>query len=542
MNDGTAMAVARQRQLDWLLDEVLAGGGARARPVATSPRWRWCAAAAALVAVAALAFGLARDGEPDSGATPQKDAPWTECHGPAGLDAVPGDTTSLRGFDFDDAACARLARLTKLERLDLSGMDVDARGVARSLPITDAGVRHLGALTGLRWLSLGQCEHVQGGSLAVLEALPRLEHLDLHSTRVDSAAVERLARLPNLRWLSLSYCRRFHGRSLAAVASLPGLTHLELRGCTTLAAADVLPLAKARSLRSLDLRDCQGRYRGQTGGFDEPGAVAPDAEPREDGVGITDAVVEALACLPLETLLLGGCDSLTAAIGSSLAKMTTLRTLDLSELSHVEDRLLTDLPAGLTSLSLRDTPSVQPSHLPPLPNLRTLDVTGASVSATDVARLFAGRAIESLCLGGSDRSPGLARGEVIVETLQADVADVLAAQPTLQRLSLRICSWLDAAVMAKLAALPLQSLELDRCRADPRGLGALAKNTTLQTLRLRWCSDFDPDGLQELASLPLGELDLTGTRGADDRVRDIAARAWRGCLVTLGNSSRFRTP
>ncbi|MCC7399064.1 MAG: hypothetical protein IT455_18515 [Planctomycetes bacterium] len=542
MNDGMAMTVARQRQLDWLLDEVLAGGGARARTVLTSPRWRWFAAAAALVAVAALAFGLARDGEPDAGATPPQEAPWRECHGPAGLDAVPADTTSLRGFDFDDAACAKLARLTKLERLDLSGMDVDARGVARSLPITDAGVRQLGALTGLRWLSLGQCEHVQGGSLAVLEALPRLEHLDLHSTRVDSAAVERLARLPNLRWLSLSYCRRFHGRSLAAVASLPGLTHLELRGCTTLAAADVMPLAKAKSLRSLDLRDCQGRYRGQTGGFDEPGSVAPDAEPREDGIGITDAVVEALASLPLDTLRLGGCDSLTAAIGPSLATMTTLRTLDLSELERIDDRVLSLLPAGLVSLSLRDCRQLR-AALPALPELRMLDLTGIPVNATDVQRLFGGRTIETICLGSGSVTLGPeATGQPEVVPGQTNVTAVLAAQRSLRRLSLRGCSWLDAEAMARLAALPLQELTLDHCRVDRRALGALSVSKTMLALRLRWCSDFDPDGLQELGSLPLGELDLTGTHGADDRVRDIAARAWRGCLVTLGNSSRFRTP
>lgn len=550
MNDGTAMTVAmttaRQRQLDWLLDEVLGAGlgsAVRARAVAAhGQRWRWLMAAAAVAAVLAFAFGRWRDDDaqqPVDTPTHPQEAPWTECHGPAGLDAVPADTTSLRCFDFDDAACAGLARLQNLQQLDLSGMDVDRAGTARSLQITDAGVRSLGSLTKLRWLSLGQCEQVKGDGLAALEALPLLEHLDLHYTCIESPAVERLVRLPSLRWLSLSYCTHFQGRSLAAIATLPGLTHLELRGCTTLAAVDVASLAKVRSLRFLDLRDCQGRYRGQT--MDLGGAQDPD-RPTEDGIGVTDAAVEALAGLPLDTLVLGGCESLTSVVGTSLAKMTTLRTLDLSELPRVDDRLLTDLPAGLTSLSLRDTPSVQPSNLPPLPNLRTLDVTGASVSATDVARLFAGRAIEDLCLGGSDRSPGLARGEVIVETLRADVANVLTSQPTLRRLSLRICSWLDAAVMAKLAALPLQSLELEACRLDHGVLAALARNTTLQTLRLRRCSGFDPGVLLQLNSLPLRELDLTGTTGADDHVREIAPRRWHGCTVTLCNSSRFRTP
>jgi len=35
---------------------------------------------------------------------------------------------ALKCFDFDDAACAQLARFTKLERLDLSGCDVNDKG------------------------------------------------------------------------------------------------------------------------------------------------------------------------------------------------------------------------------------------------------------------------------------------------------------------------------------------------------------------------------------------------------------------------------
>src|SRR5262249_49502563 len=144
---------------------------------------------------------------------------WRECHGAGALDQMPADVTALRCFDFDDAACARLARLPQLEHLDLSGIDVNDAGYAVSSPITDAGVRARAPLVGLRWLSLSGCGNLKGDGLRALEVMPRLEHLDLTYPGIETPAVERLARLPSLRSLSLASCLCFHGRALAAIAT-----------------------------------------------------------------------------------------------------------------------------------------------------------------------------------------------------------------------------------------------------------------------------------------------------------------------------------
>jgi hypothetical protein len=142
-------------------------------------------------------------------------------------------------------------------------------------------VRELGAMKSLRWLCLARCEAMKGDGLQALEALPQLEHLDLTYSGVQTAAIERLPRLPSVRSLVLSHNLHFHGHALAAVANMPGLRRLELQGCATLAAKDVLPLVKLKELRHLDLRDCQGRFRGQTMQIDLP--RLKDADEPEPG-------------------------------------------------------------------------------------------------------------------------------------------------------------------------------------------------------------------------------------------------------------------
>ncbi len=574
--NATANAVARERQLDWLLEEALGGErGAAPRVRATSGWWR---AAAIAVFALGVAVGVAvlREGERQQAAQDQEPAPaMLECHGAAGLAKLPADVRAVRCFDFDDAACAQLAKFVRLEHLDLSGRDVDERGVSRMLAITDAGVKALAPLVALRRLCLADCEHVRGAGLRWLEAMPRLEHLDLTHTGVQTLAVERLARLPSLRSLSLSHCQDFHGRALAAIAKLPGLRTLQLQGCVTLAAKDVLVLAQLTELRHLDLRDCQGRYRGQTAAYDAPASAAnadpkpgdpsdpgageaaasapsrfldtdgdglPDTveppPPVQDGIGITPEVVAALATLPLETLRLGGSESLTDAIGSSLAKMIRLRELDLSGLRKIHDPTLRELPASIERLSLRNSGQLRVTALPPLPRLRALDVTGLSLSATDLQQVLAGRAIEDLALGV------FVSGDIAVETLREDAVDVLCAVKGLRRLRLSRCSWVDAGALTRIAALEgLRELDLGDSPAlrDP-AIAALGMSRSLHALRLNACRGVDGSALRSLDRVPLHELDLYGTSCDPALVRELAAKHWPGCLVTLPSGAKFRAP
>lgn len=547
-----AMATAKERQLAWLLDEVL--GGRQAAAGVTAARAHralspWLAAALALFAVG-VAVGVAML-RADDAQFAQQPAPVGnqeppaphECHGAADLANVPADVVRLHCFDFDDDACAKLARFQRLEWLDLSGMDVDDRGVSRQPAITDVGVRALAPLTKLRWLCLAQCHAMRGDGLQALAAIPRLEHLDLTYSGVETPAIERLPLLGNLRTLVLSSCMRFHGTALAAVARIPGLRRLELRACTTLAAKDVLSLVELKELRWLDLRDCQGRFRGQVeAGFDDfgPAGVQTRREepPPQDGIGITDEVVTALSAMPLEALLLGGSESLTDAIGESLAKMTTLRVLDLSNLPKLHTPTLAKLPGSLEHLSLRDSSQLRATELPALRNLRSLDVSGLSLSATDLQQLLADRAIERLWLGAKIVN------DMSVETLQPDAAEVLARSTSLRQLTLSPCAWVDAAALRRIASIAeLEALDLSRSRpVDDNAIAALGSCRKLRQLKLTFCDRIAGATLAALTAVPLRELDLYGTKCDPARVRELAAKHWPGCTVTLPNGQRFRTP
>jgi hypothetical protein len=548
----TARTIAKERQLDWLLGEALGGISA---PHARNPhRARaerhpsWLAAAVFLLAGAA-ALGVAILREPPGGhstAAPQGELEWREVYNQQELEALPRTEKNLRCFDFDDAAVAALAQFPGLERLDLSGMAVSDQGNSVSLRITDAGLANLTKLTKLRWLCLKSCGQVHGSGLAALENLPLLEHLDLTYTQVTSAAVERLQRLPSLRELSLSACTKFHGRSLATLANLPGLRRLELRGCTTLSAADIAPLAQLRELTHLDLSNCQGRYRGQT--LTLGGEEAQDL-PTEDGVGITDASIEALADLKLETLLLGGSESLTDGFGDTLAKMVTLRTLDLSSLPKITGALLAKLPNGLTSLALDHNERFHGRDLrklPALPHLTTLGLTGLSALTDDDLRdLLDGRSLTTLRLGGEVATRG--KGGMNVPTdprITSGVADLFAAQKQLEHLSLGgHAPWIDKGVIEQLATLPVLA-ELDFSQnfglaADV--LAPLAGSQSLRSLRLVQCIRLREDTLPLLAGLKLRELDLYLTKLPPDAIRAVA-KNWPGCLITMPNGQRLRVP
>lgn len=531
--DELARELAHERRLDWLLDEAIGGERARATPAGqpAAPRSassRWLAAALiALGLGAVLGVMHLRSEARQAASAPQDPQPptpdakpveWTECHGPAALDQMPAGVVALRGFNFDDDALAKLAsdpRFARLQQLDLGAMDPDARGYGTAIPLTDAGVTELGKLTELRWLSLSQCFQVTGATFAALEALPNLEHLDLTFTHVTSKGLEQLANLPRLRHLDLSYCRDFHGRSLAEIAKIAGLQWLALRDCSTVAAKDALQLTRLRALRHLDLRDCQGHFRGQT--MSMGGEL--ESPPIQDGIGVTDAVVAALTDLPLETLLLGGCEALTDAIAEPLAKLTTLRTLDLGELPKVTAGVLPRLPTGLHSLALDDNPQFDDAALARLPaalHLRSLGL-GGLVGLTDagLATILARHALQELDLHvprirTKDGTPTTRM------TLSPASLDAILAQRGLRSLNLHGVTWVDGSVLAKLAELPeIAHLDLSRCR------------------KLKPA---------DLAAFPhLQDLNVYSTGMANPDVVAVVAR-WPGCLVVLPNGNRHQVP
>ncbi|MFN3243760.1 MAG: leucine-rich repeat domain-containing protein [Planctomycetota bacterium] len=534
----TALDIARERQLDWLLDEVLCDRHPHVvRREARGAVPRWLAAALVVLAIgAAVGVALHDDEARRSGPTPVQDpapdpAPpieWHECKSPAELDAVPADVEYLRGYDFDDDAVARLVRFTTLTHLDLSKSMPDARGVTRSVRIGDAGVSQLGNLSNLRWLSLAGCSQVRGKTLGQLRAIPQLEHLDLSYTGIRTSAVESLGTLPSLRELVLSGCREFHGSAIAEVARLPGLRRLELASCISLSADDVKLLRNLSELRHLDLSGCMGAFLGQTAaGFDDlfvGGRQEPkEKQPVQDGVGVTDAAVAALRDLPIETLLLHGCRSLTDDVAGSLAAMKRLRKVDLGNLPRTSTAILKALPTNLKGLSLHANHHYDAAGLDALQRfgeLTSLDISGlTAIDDARFARILAGKRLTTLKLGGTPRSRDAigARGHYLPAVTARCVATI-ALQPFLEELDLKASEWLDRDAARRLAQLP-----------------------NLHELRLVWCKSVDSAVLKALQPLPLTHVDLYGIGATDADVRGIAT-AWRGCAVRLPKGARVTVP
>jgi hypothetical protein len=325
-------------------------------------------------------------------------------------------------------------------------------------------------------------------------------------------------------------------------------------------AADVMHLAKLTSLRHLDLRDCQGRFRGQTMGFDDFGGdpehgdpTDPDAEPvkrpeppKQDGIGITDATVAALAQLKLEALLLGGSESLTDAIADSLAGMTTLRNLDLSNLPKISGALLARVPTGLTALALDANLHLDGAalrRLPPLPALREFGLSGLhAMSNDDLKALLQGKQLRTLRVGGL---PPRGKGDdrTLTRTaLTAGAAPVIATQRQLLDLDLSYARWIDASAMREIARLPeLADLNLTATPAvTAEVLAPLAQTKRLRSLKLTFCW-VEPAALQALAGAHFEELDLYGSKLDPAIVRE-AARAWPGCTIKLADGRRYVVP
>jgi len=549
------MDIARERQLDWLLGEVVGQQHVQEpRKKAPAAATHWLVAAIIMLAIGtAIGVGVLNEDKTDAPtninevAPPEKPIEWTECHGPAALADVPKDVTNLFCFDFTDAALEQLKQYKNLERLNLSGMDVNAKGYSVSIPVTDAGVAHLASLTELRWLSLAKCNSVTGSTLANLRAIPMLEHLNLSSTAITSESIATLPQLPSLRELSLTFCMDFHGRSLADIAKIPGLRRLELSYCPTISAKDAMHLSKLPALRYLDLSICCGAFLGQTAAVREDvTGVEPPPPPKRDGIGITDEVVAALSALPLETLLLGSCSALTDAVGEPLANMSSLHTLDLSDLRKTTGDLLTNLPTGLRSLTLRDNHKYSAASLQSLrrlAKLTNLDLSGLpNVDDAGFETILAGMRLKTLGLGGVREGMGRPTDKLRCPNLTPACRTTLARQLELETIDLTMAPWMDTRTMRELAQLPrLNEVVLQATKVTPRQLAALAKSTSLRSVSLQSCRTQGIEALRALQPAKLNFITTYATRFPAAEVREIA-KSWPGATVVLPDAQVIKIP
>ena len=113
--------------------------------------------------------------------------------GRTGVAVGAGNCHVTGGIQLTDLGVAKLAKLTKLRRLDISGSKV-----------TPTGLKVLKNLPQLEHLSLWNCKALDDSAAPELAALPRLTFLDLSYTSVGDQALKSLAALPNLKLLYLT--------------------------------------------------------------------------------------------------------------------------------------------------------------------------------------------------------------------------------------------------------------------------------------------------------------------------------------------------
>jgi internalin A len=112
--------------------------------------------------------------------------------GRTGVAVGAGNCHVTGGIQMTDLGVAKLAKLTKLRRLDISG--------AR---ITPAGLKVLASLP-LERLSLWNCSGLDDSVAPEFAAFPKLTNLDLSYTSAGDATLKSLAALPNLKLLYLT--------------------------------------------------------------------------------------------------------------------------------------------------------------------------------------------------------------------------------------------------------------------------------------------------------------------------------------------------
>ena len=113
--------------------------------------------------------------------------------GRTGMPVGAGNCRVTGGIQLTDLGVAKLSKLTRLRRLDISGAKV-----------TPAGLKALAGLTGLERLSLWNCRALDDTAAPALASLANLSSLDLSYTSVGDAMLHSLLALPRLKTVYLT--------------------------------------------------------------------------------------------------------------------------------------------------------------------------------------------------------------------------------------------------------------------------------------------------------------------------------------------------
>src|SRR5258708_22379588 len=232
----------------------------------------------------------------------------------------------LRGTWVSDTELLNLARLRKVERLDLSHPR-----------ITDEGVLHLKTARQIRDWNLYYAEQVTDQGMTAIREWKELKRLNLRGTRVSDGSLAIVGGLTQLEALDIAYTQ-FTDNGLDALVPLTQLKELAIgRNKLGKNALEVL-----RLLPTLESLDLGGPHPGSGGLRDKEGTPMPDDLPR------------AIATLKPLRVLKFGYSQIGAAGLRSLSALQHLGKLALEGSPPVPDQTLAEVPkamaVGVTNL------------------------------------------------------------------------------------------------------------------------------------------------------------------------------------------------
>ena len=242
---------------------------------------------------------------------------------------------NLRGTWVDDVEMIDIARLPKLQRLDLS-----------HTRITDEGMLHLKPASQIEDLNLYYAEWVTDQGMTAIRNWKRLKRLDVRGTRIANGTLEIVSHMPQLEALDISNTQ-VTDNGMDILITLTSLKELSLGQGRRGRAGDLGFLRVLTTLTSLDIGGAQPTPPDMGGRKIEH----PPAPP------LPENTVKAMAELKELRVLRMGYTGVSTADLKALSVLQSVEKLGLEECPRVDDAALAELRnwKSLKYLDLQDT-------------------------------------------------------------------------------------------------------------------------------------------------------------------------------------------
>lgn len=265
-------SATEERLLDAALEQVFAGEGAAARPIARAParvRRQWVAAAVVLFALAITAGLMWHAHGTEAGATPAQEPaeptqlpPQVRASGKDEIEALPADTVNLCAFLDLPQQIDCVTHLRALRRLQIAPSERVSAVLRHARPEAQEQARKavgwdraaagflapLATLSELEELELTFALQLRPEHCAALKSAPKLRSLKFaQGTVVDDALVTALAELPHLRELHFDIVQ-LDAAAVARLRRLP-LEGIEVSRCPGFDAPAFAELCAMETLR-----------------------------------------------------------------------------------------------------------------------------------------------------------------------------------------------------------------------------------------------------------------------------------------------------